>query len=165
MRNKWLIGGLIVSAIVNLLLIGFVVGRIASDSPPPFGPVADPTAGYMRYLRTLPEDRRKEIAPTVREHMRGLRDDIRGTRGDQRALHAAIVAEPFDAAELTAALERLQRRLTSVQSQSHASFVAVVARLNLAEREALARSMQRPHRGHGPHDPRHPDLDNMPRSG
>lgn len=165
MRNRWLIGGLIVSIIGNLLLIGFVVGRIAGDAPPPFGPVADPTAGYMRYLRTLPEDRRQEIAPTVREHMRGLRGEIRGTRGDQRALYAAIVADPFDSAALTAALERLQGRLTAVQSRSHESFVDVVGRLNLAEREALARSMQRPHRERGPRGPRHPDVESMPRSG
>ncbi len=144
MRNKWLIGGLIVSVIANLLLIGFVVGRLAGH--PPMVPGGDPTMGYMRHLRALPEARREEVMPIVRGHMHGVWGDVRGIRRDQRALLDAIVAEPFDADALSAALERLQGRLTEAQSKSHAAFVAVVTKLTPEEREALADAMRRPPR-------------------
>jgi hypothetical protein len=142
MRSKWLIAALILSLIVNLLLIGFVVGRIAS--PPPFGPGADPTIGYLRLLRFLPEPRRDELAADVRGHMRSIIGDVRGIRRDQRAVFEAIRAEPFDPTALEAALRGLQQRLTAAQQASHASFVAVVGKLDRAEREKLADAMRRP---------------------
>ncbi len=157
MSSKWLIGGLIASVILNLMLIGFVIGRMTGPEPSGFGP--DPTMGYMRVLRELPEARREELMPVLRQHMREMRREVRGTRADRGALFEAMTAEPFDAAALAQALDSLQTRLSTVQSRSHAGFVDLWSRLDASERRALAVAMQRrpPHR-HERGGPRaHPD--------
>ena len=99
--NKWLIGGLVLSLIVNLLLVGFMAGRMSGFGPPPaFGP--DPTAGFFRLLGFLPDERRVAIAPDLRKQMGELLPMLRKMRGDQREVFETLTAEPFDAAALEA---------------------------------------------------------------
>ncbi|HTK97262.1 MAG TPA: periplasmic heavy metal sensor, partial [Pseudomonadales bacterium] len=93
--NRWLIGGLVLSVILNLLLVGFMIGRMSGFGPPPgFGP--DPTAGFFRLLGFLPDDRRAAIAPDLRKQMGDLLPVLRKMRGDQHRVFETLTAEPFD---------------------------------------------------------------------
>jgi uncharacterized membrane protein len=145
--NKWLIGGLVVSLIVNLLLAGFVAGRLSGFGPPPgFGP--DPTTGFFRLLGFLPDDRRSAITPELRKQMSTLMPVLRKMRGDQHDVFETLTAEPFDPAALEAALADLRTNLTAAQIASHHSFVEMAKSLTPEERKSLARAMRRPH-SHG----------------
>jgi len=147
--NRWLIGGLVLSIVVNLLLVGFVVGRLSGFGPPPaFGP--DPTVGFFRMLGFLNDDRRAAIVPALRKEMGELMPTLRKVRGDQRAVFEALTADPFDPAALDAALAGLRANLTAAEVASHRSFVELAKQLSPTERKELARAMHRPHmRGMG----------------
>jgi uncharacterized membrane protein len=149
-NNKWLIGALVASVVLNLLLAGFVIGRLSGFGPPPaFGP--DPTAGFVRLLGFLPEDRRSGITPTLRSHLGEMMPMLRSVRGDQHAVIAALTAEPFAPEALARALAELRTHLTAVQVASHESFVAMAGQLTAEERGALADAMRRPpHNRHRP---------------
>jgi uncharacterized membrane protein len=142
--NKWLIAVLATSLIVNLLLIGFVVGRLSGMGPPPFGP--DPTVGFVRLLGFLDSDRRAAIKPALRAHMGEIMPMLKQMRGNHRAVIDALTTEPFDPARLSNALDALQTNLDAAQSASHAAFVALATELTPAERQQLAEAMRhRPH--------------------
>jgi uncharacterized membrane protein len=147
--NRWLIAGLVLSVVVNLLLVGFVVGRLSGFTPPPvFSP--DPTAGFHRMLGFLSDDRRAAIMPDIRKEMGELMPLFRKVRGDQRSVFDALTAEPFDPAALDAALTNLRGNLSAAQVASHHSFVELAKQLTPDERKELSRSMHRPHmRGRG----------------
>ncbi len=141
--NKWLIGGLVLSLIANLLLVGFLAGRMSGFGPPPgFGP--DPTAGFFRLLGFLPDDRRAAITPELRKKMGDLLPVLRKMRGDQHDVFESLTADPFDPAALTAALTDLRTNLTAAQVASHQSFVEMAKSLTPDERKSLARAMRRP---------------------
>jgi uncharacterized membrane protein len=150
MNNKWLVAGLIISVVLNLLLVGFMVGR-ASGGPLFPGGRMDPTTGYVRLLHFLPEERREAIAPIVRPMLRELMPALRSMRGDHRSVHEALAADPFDPDELSVALETLREHLNTSQATAHTTLVALARSLSAEERTQLAEAMRRPprpsHRG------------------
>ncbi|MCR9260076.1 MAG: periplasmic heavy metal sensor [Pseudomonadaceae bacterium] len=150
MKSKWIAILLVTSVALNLLLVGFVVGKRAM---PEAG--TDPTRVYPRWARTLPEPRRDALRPVVRAHMQAIRPSLRELRLLHRNLRAAIVADPFDATALDDALRALREQDGKVQVVSHNSFIDFVAKLTPAEREQLARDVGRgrPHKGDR-HEPR-----------
>jgi len=146
MRNKWLIGGLATSLIVNLLLVGFVVGRMTPGMAMPMRP--DPTMGIYRMIDFLPEARRDEIKGMLRNAGRSIRPQLRELRAVHRRIREAVMADPFVRADLENALSDLRERLGSTQVSAHQSFVDVVSQLTPEERAQLADAMRRPPRGH-----------------
>ena len=139
--NRWLIGGLVVSLIVNLLLVGFMVGRMSGFGPPPaFGP--DPTAGFFRLLGFLDDDRRAAIAPDLHTQMGELMPVLRKMRGDQRARLRDADCRTVRPRRARAALAELRTNLTAAQVASHRSFVEMAKSLTPEEREELARAMR-----------------------
>src|SRR5262245_23708472 len=130
--SRWLLVGLVVSLVLNLLLIGFVAGRLSGfRPPPPFGP--DPTAGYFRMLGFLSDERRAAVGPDLRKQMAEIIPMLRAMRGDQRAVFDALTADPFDAAALDKALADLRAHLGAAQVASHHSFVELAKRLTPEE--------------------------------
>jgi len=141
--SRWLIGGLVLSIVANLLLIGFVVGRLSGfGPPPPFSP--DPTTGFFRMLGFLSDDRRAAIMPDVRKEMGDLMPMLRKVRSDQRSVYDALTADPFDPAALDTALAELRTNLTTAEVASHHSFVELAKQLTPTERQELAHAMHRP---------------------
>lgn len=148
--NRWLIGGLIVSLVINLLLVGMIIGRLSGFGPPRgMGP--DPTAGFFRMLGFLSEERRAAITPELRQKMGNVVPVLRTLRRNQHEVFAALTAEPFEASALTQALADLRTNLTMAQVASHQSFVEMAMSLTPDERRALASALRRP-----PHMPRPP---------
>ena len=125
MRNKWLIGALAVSLVVNLLLAGFLVGRMSGDFGFRGGFGAAPK---MPQLRFLEDDRRREVTRDL-DTRNALRPILRELRRSQGDIRAALVAEPFEQEALSAALTEFRRRLEESQALSHRKLVAVAARL------------------------------------
>ena len=139
MRSKWLIGALAVSLVVNLLLAGFLVGRMSGDFGFKGGFGAAPK---MPQLRFLEDDRRREVTRDL-DTRNALRPILRELRRSQGDIRAALVAEPFEQEALSAALTEFRRRLEESQALSHRKLVAVAARLTPGERRRLARTIDR----------------------
>jgi uncharacterized membrane protein len=149
--RKWIIGGLVLSVTVNLLLAGFVAGRLLEPRMGP--PHMDPTLALFPALRELPDTRRAELRPLVREEFRKARPEMRRMMKAQRAINAALTAEPFSADALTAALTDFRSALLASQEGSHAALVRLAQELTPAERQLLVTSMRHGHRppfGPGP---------------
>lgn len=149
MSGKWLIGALVVSVVVNLLLAGFIVGRMSGDSGFRGGFGAAP---IMPQLKFLEEDRRREVTRNLQTR-RELRPILRELHRSQKDIRAAFVAEPFDEEALSEALAEFRERLEESQALSHRKLVAVVARLTPDERRRMTKALDR-HRG--PPDKRPP---------
>ena len=143
MNNRWLTIGLIVSIAVNLLFVGFAIGR--SSDPAPWSRNVDPSFGFSQILRTLPEERRREIVRSV--NLRSARPPVRDMRRVQREANAAMVAEPFDADGLADALTELRELMAEGQLRSHSALVSIMTRLTDEERQLVLAEMSR--RGSG----------------
>lgn len=149
MATRWLVGALTVSLVVNLLLAGFIVGRMSGDFGfrGGFG-----SAPIMPHLRFLEPDRQREVTEGLQSR-RELRPILRKLHRSQRDIRAAFVAEPFDEGALSEALADFRERLEESQALSHKKLVIVAARLTPDERRRLTKALDR-HRG--PPDKRSP---------
>jgi len=131
---------LLCSLAVNLALLGFVAGRLG----PPGGqrPALDPVRAFVPFLRELPQSRRDELRPLLRERLAGRRGDLQRLREVQQDVRRALTAEPFDAGELAGALASQRALLGAHHRVSHETFVALVSRLSAAERKALSERLR-----------------------
>ena len=147
MRSKWLIAALAVSLILNLALVGFFVGRLSG--PPAWTQARmDPSFGLARALRFLPEERRDALFgdDEARDIRRSLSRSMRGMRQHQRAIQAALTAEPFDPDALAAAFASFRQGMDEAQARNHGLFVRIAADLTPEERDQLRRALTRPMR-------------------
>ena len=140
MKHKWLIGGLVASVVLNLALIGFLVG-MASGPSVWRARGFDPSVGMARLVRFLPPERRDELLD--RATHRQIRASLREMRRAQRAMHEALAAEPFDSAALAASLGQFRDHFATSQARSHAAFVEIAARLTPEERRGFVHTQQR----------------------
>jgi uncharacterized membrane protein len=138
--KRGLIVALIVSLCINLALVGFLLGRASSFE---FRRDAiNPMWGVARIFRELPEVRREELRSHFRAHRQAMRPDLQGIRRAQTDLGAALLADPFDRAELESALDSFRDHLHASQISSNSAFAALVESLTAEERALLVRRMQ-----------------------
>lgn len=139
--NRWLAAGLVVSLLLNLVAGGFLVGRYyAGASRAPVPPM-----GLRWMLDSVPDpERREALRPLVREGMREFGAGFEPMRRSQEAVHAALVADVFDAALLDRSLADTRRELDAMQSRTHATLVRVASAMTPTERRALAEALRRP---------------------
>lgn len=151
-NRSWLLAALAASVVINLVLGGYLLGRMSTGRPP--GNV-DPMLSGLHMVRALPEARRNELRPLLRASFRDMRPELRRMWRAQRRVDAALGAEPFAAAELEAALAEFRGALVATQQASHQAIVELASVLTPAERQLLREAMARPsprhhHRGDGP---------------
>ena len=140
MKTKWLVIGLVVSLVLNMALVGFLVGKASGPSPWHRG-AFDPIAGLPRLMDFLPKERRREL---ITQQPRGpVREALRDMRRAQHAMDRALAAEPFDAEVLAEALARYRVYFAAGQERSHAAFVAIAAELTPPERRRFLESLRR----------------------
>ena len=139
-RDRWLVGGLVVSLVLNISIIGFLVGRVSGGGPQ--GPMFDPTMSITRALHFLPEPRRDELRPLIGRQMRSMGPSVRGLRMTQRELYAAIMAEPYSREELEDSLKAFREKLITSQESSHTAFIDVIDALSTSERRQLLEQMR-----------------------
>ena len=151
MKSRLLVIGLAVSLVLNLALIGFLVG--AAGRPPPWRSSGfDATAGFSRLVRFLDEERREAVFGNGDDLRREIRQSLRTMRRAQHSIEEALAAEPFDPDRLAAALEDFRAQFTTNQQRSHAGLVSIMEKLTPDERRKFVESIQhmrdpRHHRG------------------
>ena len=139
--SKWTLLALVVSIALNLLLAGYLVGRINKGTAPQ---AHDPTFTFPQFARHLSKTRRDEMRPMIRQHMRHLRPDVRQMRGHRQALNTAITAQPFDPEALAQALSAMHTAQQKLLIGTQESFVQFVTALSKEERQQFARGNFRP---------------------
>lgn len=137
--KRGLIVALIASLCINLALVGFLLGRASSFE---FRRAINPMSGVARIFQELPEVRREELRSHFRAHRQAMRPDLRGIRRAQTDLGEALLADPFERAELESALDSFRDHLHASQISSNSAFVALVESLTSEERALLVRRMQ-----------------------
>ena len=154
MKSRWIAVVLVVSLACNLVVAGYLLG---SRSQQLIG--GDPTRGYPRWVRSLPEPRREALRPLVMKHMRAMRPGVRTMHQQNLAMRTALSADPFDQATLQATLTELREEAESVQRTTHESFVEFVAQLTPAERQKLSKEMDNRRSRHNPRSTHRPPTD------
>lgn len=139
----------VVSLVVNLLLIGMLLGRIAG--PGPELRRLDPVIGMHRLLSELPDERARALAPLYRDYFHAMRPSFRDIRGAQQNLREAMLTDPLDEQAVRDALTNFRQHLFETQASTHDALVALLSELTLAERQQLVASMNdRPPRNRRP---------------
>ncbi len=144
-RNRWLMLALIVSLAGNLILAGFIAGKVYGGSQ--WWPAADHSRTFRFPLGALPRERRAEFRAELRRNLDGSWKHLRQT---QRAVAVAAGREQFDRAALEGALLRFRTELQTSQEKAHASLVDLMNSMTPDERRRAARAMQRHARGPRP---------------
>jgi len=158
---RWLIIAMVVSLILNLLLIGFVLGAKLRGGPPAGAMLHNSAFSVGRAIRQFDEPRREQLWPLARPHFQSLRTRIRQLRTAQQRWEAAYTAEPVDLAELDASHAALVSHVEAIQRMNFDAMRALATELQPAERVALFNALRKPR-----HRPRHgPDHKRRPASG
>lgn len=154
MKTRWLVIALAVSLTLNIAVLGFAIGTASGGISRLSKPSFDPTVGIARLLRFLPEERRRAIS--ARADRRQVRESLRQLRIAQRAVHDALVQEPFDADALSAALERFREQFATSQTRSHDVLVDIGSKLTPQERAHFVKAIGTKRNGRPKRDERPP---------
>lgn len=143
-KRNWLLAGLIASLMVNMLLIGFMVGGKMRHGPWGWdGHRGGPSA----FMRGIPEDRRKELREAFeagRKDLRERREEVRRLRGQARE---TLAREPFDKAAAEAALGQVGAARSDLYARASERFIAFLSGLSAEERRVFL-SRHGKHRRH-----------------
>ena len=151
MRPKILLIALVISLAINLAMLGFAVARMI------FEPTSFANAIHIspRWAYHLPDERRKELRPLLREQFKRARAQRLLLREKHKAVQRALAAEDFSEKSLNQALVELRRTLQTSQNQSHQDFSSFVTRLTASERKDLAKELLRRSRPRDQKQPRY----------
>lgn len=135
------------SLVLNLLLIGILVGDALHDRRRP-----PPRDGIPALVRALPETHRKALFARFRGAREG-RDHRHFETPPPHEVRAQLAklarAEPFDRGAFIAALKQMQGIEETRRAQGAAHFADQIAAMDAAEREAFADRLERKgKRGH-----------------
>lgn len=144
-RRRWRDWLLVASLGLNLAVLGLVAG--AAYRGPPERPIVGPA--LWGYARALPEPYRHDLGQELRQSRQDwapMRDALRGQR---EALAAALTADPYDPARVSALLERELQLAAELGSRGVVMLVGQIERMGAAERAAFAERLRQP-RGQRP---------------
>lgn len=133
---------LAVSVALNLALLGFLGGLALKGPPRPDGR----PEGLGYYARALPESHRRDLVGELRSGRPDWgerRDALRQSHAD---LRAALLAEPFDAAAVSGALNRQRAAMGALAEHGAALLVEQISQMTPEERRDYAAALDRPHR-------------------
>jgi uncharacterized membrane protein len=126
--RRWLILGL-ASAVLNVFLIGFLAGRHA------FGPAGCGARGFKH------DDKHGAFAKRIPDGDRArLREKLEGVRIAREHVRDALLKEPYQAAQLEAALTTLRERSGELQLDMHRQLLETAGHMPVEQRRRLAES-------------------------
>lgn len=140
MNRKWLILVAGISLVLNLVLIGFLVGRTVGDMRPRIS--VDPTVGVARLIHSLGPERTKELMSQFDNERRGLVRELRQLRTLRKHIPEAMAAEPFDDRGLHSLLHEQRVKYIQTLELNDAILVSVFSRMSPEERQEVAKSIR-----------------------
>lgn len=134
-KRRILILALAVSVFANLLLLGYIAGRETKTLAPEQS--MDPSYGFPRLLRALPEDRMSELMSSIREQRRDLGGEYREVGRAQASMFRDFLAEPFDIEKLRTSSALYGDTLCKARASTDTMFLHIVEQLTHEERKVL----------------------------
>ncbi len=156
-QRKILLTALVISMAINFAMLGFTVTRMINQPPS----LANAIHVSPRWAHHLPDERKEELRPLLREQFKRARAQRPLLREKHKAVQRALAAEDFSEKSLNQALLELRRALQTSQGQSHADFAGFVMQLTATERKDLAKKLLRRSRQRDHEQPRpgqHPEA-------
>jgi uncharacterized membrane protein len=150
-RYSWLMMALIASLAVNLLFVGAGVARFYVGE----GPVRGLTGSQMqliprKFFAELDRSRRSELLGVFKSYDKQFRDGRREARAEIAVLATALEAEPYDAAQVNAAVSGFTAKSTALVATGGQAALKLIGMLTPDERKLLARHLRmRDERGRG----------------
>lgn len=139
-RQLWIVA-LCGSIFVNLLLAGYIVGRETQAANPALS--MDPSYGFPRLLRALPEERVRELMASIEEERRELRTNYRKVVRAQSAMYEDFLAEPFDIEELRTSSSQYGNVYCEARENTDRVFLILTEQLTFDERHQMVDSARR----------------------
>ncbi|MBM3508267.1 MAG: periplasmic heavy metal sensor [Alphaproteobacteria bacterium] len=128
---------LVASLALNLFVAGFVVAQVAwGDKVAAPAPVAEQAATPATPATPV-------VRRVVVEQNKALRPSMVAVRKANEAVTAALLAEPFDPAQLDAALEHLRTVTLASQTALHGTMLDAIAAMTPEQRRELAEASRR----------------------
>lgn len=130
-RRNWLLVGFIASLMLNMLLIGVMVGGKFRHWP---GGWDGHRGGPAAFMRGIPDERRKVLRETFdagRKELRERREIVQRLRKDARE---TISKEPFDKAAAQAALAQVGAARSDLHARASERFIDFLSGLSADER-------------------------------
>ncbi|MEZ5961982.1 MAG: periplasmic heavy metal sensor [Hyphomonadaceae bacterium] len=133
---------LFVSIALNLVIVGAVGGAFLSgarvERQPSDGAVVERLPGPRAFLRALPEETRRVMRQELAESWQASRDARQAAIQARRDAFAAVAEEPYDAARVRTAFERLRAADQAAISIFHDNVIEAFGELTPEQRrEAL----------------------------
>lgn len=142
--RRWLVVGLTASVVINLLLVGFLVGRVSGmPRPSTFQANTQASIGWM--MRHLPDERRDVLRPEARAHFGELRPALRKLRQAQRRLFEVLIAEELDQDALNGVIVEMREGIDTTLGHNLEFLAQLAGKLTVKERRMLAEGLRRPH--------------------
>ena len=169
--NRFLGLAVIVSVVVNLLLAGFIIGRIIPDHMPMSGYAFDRTApiqngpgGRERTAamergelnielgaRALSRSSRQVVRRVMQEHAESMRETIRMVRAKRREVLTLLVESPEDIGRIETVFNELADITAAAQKGSQYVVLEIAKQLPEDERAAFLRALSSSSRRRVPH--------------
>ncbi len=134
---------LMVSLLLNVLLVGFVAGRLA-----PFD--------FKKYhehrqavLKQLPDEKRAIVEVAFKEHRKGMKQHFKERHHARKMMGKILRDEPFDEAAFLALSEKMQRDSQQMRQLMQMKIVELARQLNQKERGLLVEMLRKPRHGRG----------------
>lgn len=134
---------LIVSVLVNVLLLGVILGygfgELWRDKDRP------PRRFPQKIFAALPEAKQKALKKEINHLRKGSRQDFKQLRHTRHQVMEILTAPQFDAAAYEAKMKELHEIQNRLQDQKIKVIKDLAENLNQQERQALAELMQKHH--------------------
>ncbi|MGB7242127.1 MAG: periplasmic heavy metal sensor [Sulfitobacter sp.] len=134
-KSRWIRIALGLSLAANLAFVGLVAGSAwrhkGGDRRPAFSAIA----GYAQpYMQALPRAQRRQIFRDIRSGALGDVPNRDARLANFAAVLAALKQEPFEAAQVRAALEGQTKVIARIQSVAQDAWVAQVSQMSSQDR-------------------------------
>jgi uncharacterized membrane protein len=142
-RWNWLKIALVASLAVNMLFAGAAAARfVMGDAPVRFAMLSQVQLVPRKFLGELDGDRRRELLDVIRPYNKTFREGRQNVRAEITAIADALEAEPYDAARVTAAVNRFSAESVALVNEGGQAALDMFARLSPGERTLLAKHLR-----------------------
>ncbi len=152
-KRRWLVAVLLALALslgLNLLFAGYLLGRSgATTSSTPHHPRARGGPAQLgHFLASRSAERQASLEPAHQAYRRALREGMRALGQARRQLGAALQAEPWDEAQVSAAMTAVDQAMLESSRRHHEAMLPLLQALTPAERRLFATLRHRSRTGH-----------------
>jgi uncharacterized membrane protein len=133
--NRYLIAGLVVSVAVNLVMGGFIIGRL---NHPGQMVRAGMMGAMVKIAQKLPAEDRDLLKSALKTAKPDLEQAMENRRQAQQSIKTALMTEPFDNKQFQAGLDQLSSSTDQGRDRLHDMILDLAPRFSPEGRKIIA---------------------------